>query len=264
MLSCSVRIYWVLLRAGFRRQAVYRLALVSGLVTNAFFGVIRTSVFTALYRQRPEVSGLARSDILTYIWLLEGMFAVIWASWIWEFAESVRSGDFAVELLRPGDPYLRLAAFDLGRSLNVLLTRLAPVLAVAAALLPLRLPTSPGGIAALLASLVMACVIAFQLRLLFGMTAFWTPDYKAVHSLLVPVLYLASGFVIPTDYFPGPLRAVVEASPLFALMMAPVRVAVGQSVATALAGQAVWLMVLGAGSRALLALASRRLVVHGG
>jgi hypothetical protein len=56
----------------------------------------------------------------------------------------------------------------------------------------------------------------------------------------------------------------VEASPLFALMMAPVRVAVGQSVATALAGQAVWLMVLGAGSRALLALASRRLVVHGG
>jgi len=57
---------------------------------------------------------------------------------------------------------------------------------------------------------------------------------------------------------------VVEASPLFALMMAPVRVAVGQSVATALAGQAVWLMVLGAGSRALLALASRRLVVHGG
>src|SRR6266487_3793259 len=95
MLTCSVRIYWVLLRAGFRRQAVYRLALVSGLVTNAFFGVIRTSVFTALYRQRPEVSGLTRSDILTYIWLLEGMFAVIWASWIWEFASSVRSGDFA-------------------------------------------------------------------------------------------------------------------------------------------------------------------------
>lgn len=74
------------------------------LVTNAFFGVIRTSVFTALYRQRPEVSGLARSDILTYIWLLEGMFAVIWASWIWEFASNVRSGDFAVELPSPGDP----------------------------------------------------------------------------------------------------------------------------------------------------------------
>jgi ABC-2 type transport system permease protein len=264
MLRCSVRIYWVLLKAGFRRQAVYRLALVSGLVTNAFFGVIRTSVFSALYRHRPEVAGLVRSDILTYIWLLEGLFGVIWATWVWEFAESVRSGDFAVELLRPGDPYLRLAAFDLGRCLNVLLTRLVPVLVLAAALLPLRLPTSPGGIAALAASLVMASVIGFQLRLLFGMAAFWTPDYKAGYSLIVPVLYLASGFVIPTDYFPAALRTVVEASPLFALMMAPVRVAVGLSAAAALAGQVVWLIALGAGSRALLALASRRLVIHGG
>jgi hypothetical protein len=30
-----------------QRQAVYRLALVSGLVTDAFLGVIRTSVFSA-------------------------------------------------------------------------------------------------------------------------------------------------------------------------------------------------------------------------
>jgi ABC-2 type transport system permease protein len=259
-----VRIYWVLLRAGYRRQAIYRLALVSGLVTNAFFGIIRTSVFTALYRDRPAVGGLARGDILTYIWLLEGLFGVIWASWIWEFAESVRSGDFAIDLLRPGDPYLRLAAFDMGRSLNVLLTRLGPALLLAALLLPLHLPTTPGGIAALAVSLAMAALIAFQIRLLFGMTAFWTPDYKAGHSLIVPVLYLASGFVIPTNYFPAALRALVEASPLFALMMAPVRVAIGQSVAEALASQAAWLVVLGAASRGVLALASRRLVVHGG
>jgi ABC-2 type transport system permease protein len=259
-----VRIYWVLLWAGFRRQAVYRLALLSGLVTNAFFGLIRTSVFSALYRNRPEVAGLVRGDILTYVWLLEGMFGVIWATWVWEFAESVRAGDFAVELLRPADPYLRMAAFDLGRSLNIMVTRLAPVLAVAAALLPLRLPTSAAGIAALAGSLLMASVIAFQLRLLFGMAAFWTPDYRVGHSLIVPVLYLASGFVIPTGYFPATLRAVVEASPLFALMMAPVRVAVGQSVITALASQVLWLAVLGVASRSLLALASRRLVVHGG
>jgi ABC-2 type transport system permease protein len=107
-----VRIYWVLLCAGSRRQAFYRLALLSGVVTNAFFGVIRTSVFSARYRNRPEVAGLVRGDVLTYTWLLEGMFGVIWASWVWEFAESVRSGDFAIELLRPSDPYLRLAAFD--------------------------------------------------------------------------------------------------------------------------------------------------------
>ena len=37
-----MRAYWAMLLAGFRRQATYRLAAVSGLATNAFFGVVRT------------------------------------------------------------------------------------------------------------------------------------------------------------------------------------------------------------------------------
>ena len=44
-----------LARAGFRRQSTYRLALVSGLGTNVFFGVVRTALFTALYRARGPV-----------------------------------------------------------------------------------------------------------------------------------------------------------------------------------------------------------------
>jgi ABC-2 type transport system permease protein len=259
-----VRIYWVLLVAGFRRQGVYRLALVSGLVLNGFFGIVRTTVFSALYRHHGRVAGLTIGDMLTYTWVLEGMFAAVWASWVWEFAESVRSGDFAIELLRPGDAYLRGAAFDLGRSMNVVATRLVPLLLLAAAVLPLHLPTTLSGVAALVVSVVLAVAIAYQLRLLFGMAAFWTPDYRAVYNLVTPVLYLASGFVIPTSYFPAALRAVVEASPLFALMMAPVRVAVGQSVAGALARQVVWLGLLGVASRSTLTYASRRLVVHGG
>ena len=57
-------------------------------------------------------------------------------------------------------------------------------------------------------------------------------------------------------------RAIVEAE--LALMMAPVRVAIGQSVAGALARQVVWLGLLGVASRSTLTYASRRLVVHGG
>jgi ABC-2 type transport system permease protein len=259
-----VRVYWVLLVAGFRRQGVYRLALVSGLVLNGFFGVVRTTVFSALYRHHGQVAGLTIGDMLTYTWVLEGMFAAVWASWVWEFAESVRSGDFAIELLRPGDAYLRGAAFDLGRSLNVVATRMVPMLLLAAVALPLHLPTTPAGIGALVVSVVLAVAIAYQLRLLFGIAAFWTPDYRAIYNLVTPALYLASGFVIPTSYFPAALRAAVEGSPLFALVMAPVRVAIGQSVGGALARQVVWLGLLGVASRSTLAYASRRLVVHGG
>jgi ABC-2 type transport system permease protein len=259
-----VRIYWVLLLAGYRRQAAYRLALVSGLITNAFFGVVRTTVFLALYRDRGRVAGLNVSDALTYTWLLEALFPLIWASWIWELPESIRSGDFAVELLRPGDPYLRIAAFDLGRSLNLLVTRAVPVLAVVAVVLPLHLPTSAVGALALTASVTLAMVNAFQVRFLFCTAAFWTPDYRAVYALLSPLLYLAAGFVIPVDYFPGVIRGLVQATPLYSLMMAPVRVAIGHGAGAALAGQVLWLAALAAATRSVLALADRHLVVHGG
>ncbi|HWD46537.1 MAG TPA: ABC-2 family transporter protein [Actinomycetota bacterium] len=258
------RLYLALLGAGFRRQTTYRLALAAGLVTNAFFGVVRTAVFLALYRERDQVAGLDVGDALTYVWVLEGLFAVVWAPWFWEQAEAIRSGEFAVELLRPGDPYLRLAAFDLGRSVCVLVTRTVPTLAVAALVLPLRLPGTGGGLALLAASLVLAAAVSFQLRFLFGAAAFWTPDYRSMFLLVFPVLWLTSGFVIPVDFFPGPLRALVDWSPLIPLVMAPVRVATGRSAGLVVAGQVAWALVLWLAGRLVLAVASRRLVVHGG
>jgi hypothetical protein len=44
--------------------------------------------------------------------------------------------------------------------------------------LDLRLPATPGGLAWLAASLVLAAVVSFQFRFLFGSAAFWTPDYR--------------------------------------------------------------------------------------
>ena len=49
-----------LFAAGFQRQATYRLALISGLATNVFFGLIRTALFVALYDERASVGGLDR------------------------------------------------------------------------------------------------------------------------------------------------------------------------------------------------------------
>jgi ABC-2 type transport system permease protein len=145
----------------------------------------------------------------------------------------------------------------------VLATRTVPTLTVAALLLPLRLPGTLGGLALLGASLVLAAVVSFQLRFLFGSAAFWTPDYRSLFMLVFPVLWLLSGFVVPVDFFPGPLRALVDWSPLIPLLMAPVRVATGAA-GPALATQVAWVALLWLGGRAVLAQASRRLVVHGG
>ncbi len=104
-----------LFRAGVRRQASYRLALVSGLLTNVFFGVVRTALFVALYRNASDVGGFDEADALTYVWVLQALFGAIWTPWLFELPDRIRSGDFVSELTRPGDPLVRHFAFDLGR-----------------------------------------------------------------------------------------------------------------------------------------------------
>lgn len=256
--------YAALFVAGFRRQATYRAALLTGLAANVFFGVFRSAIFLTLYRQTDRAGGLDLADALTYVWVLQVVFGVVFALWMWEYPESVRSGNFVVDLLRPGDPLVRLGAVDLGRSSFVLLCRGMPQLLLPGLFVDLHLPTSAGGALLLAASLVLCMVTAFELRFLFGSTAFWTADYRGWWTVSFGALWLTAGFWVPVEYFPGALRWVAEHGPSAALLAMPVRAATGRGALAAVGLQLWWAVAIGVACRAVMAWAERHLVVHGG
>jgi ABC-2 type transport system permease protein len=251
-------------RAGFRRQSRYRAGLAVGVAANVFFGIIRTALFVALYRQRAVAGGLTLADSLTYVWVIQTVFGVVFVSWIWEFADSVRSGDFVVDLIRPGDVLGRLLALDLGRSVFSLVTRGLPQLLVASLVLDLRLPTTVTGVAGLAVSFGLCAAVAAELRFLFGSMAFWTPDYRGWWTFLFSIIWLGGGFLVPVEFLPDAARWIAGHSPLAALLTMPVRVATGRGVAGALAIQMAWAAAAYLLCRWVMANAERRLVVHGG
>jgi ABC-2 type transport system permease protein len=253
-----------LFAAGFQRQATYRLALLSGLATNVFFGVIRTALFVALYDQKEAVGGLGRSEALTYVWVVQSLFGIVWAMWIWELPDAVRSGAFEAELTRPGGVLGRLLVFDLGRMANLALVRATVPLLGAALLLDLTVPTTVAGWALVPVSVGLAAVMGFCVRFLIGASAFWTPDFRGVYSLAFPLVWFLSGFLIPVEFFPSGLRQVAQFGPLAAMLAAPVRVVTGRGVAGALALQLLWAAVLLVACRAVLAAGERRWVMTGG
>lgn len=250
--------------AGFRHQSSYRFALVSGLATNTFFGLVRTAVFLAVYQARDEVASLDVADALTYVWVLQAVFGVLWAPWMQELPRRIRSGEWTAELTRPGSLLGRFFAFELGRTASLLLFRAPPPLAFAAVVFDLRLPTTALGVLALVTSIVLAGTAATVVRFLVGSIAFWTPDFRGVYALIFGPLYLLSGFVIPLEFFPGVVGAVAEAGPLSALLRAPVAVATGREVALSLASQVIWIGVGVAVCALVLDRATRRMVVFGG
>jgi ABC-2 type transport system permease protein len=253
-----------LFAAGFRHQSSFRFALVSGLATNTFFGLVRTAVFLAVYRSRDEVGGLDVAAALTYVWVLQAVFGILWAPWMQELPHRIRSGEWTAELTRPGPLLPRHLSFELGRTASLLVFRAPIPLLLAALLFDLRLPTTVPGVAAFVLSLVLAGAAATLVRFLVGSIAFWTPDFRGVYALVFGPLYLVSGFVIPVEFFPGALRRIAEAGPLGALLRSHAAVATGRDVVPALVSQVVWIGVGAALCTLVLDRATRRMVAFGG
>lgn len=133
-----------LVRAGFDRHATYRMASLAGLVTNSVFGLLRVAVLLAVVGAAGPVVGYDAAAVVTYVWLGQGLIAVVnlWAGG--ELSERVRSGEIAVDLSRPWDLQSALIATDLGRAAHAVVVRLVPPVVLGALLFPFRWPVRPG------------------------------------------------------------------------------------------------------------------------
>ncbi len=91
-----VRLYVEVAKRAFARFLTYRAASVSGLITNAFFGVMISYVFIAAYQGRVVEAGWTERDALTFVWLGQALLMPVYIFAWWEIALTIRSGDSGV------------------------------------------------------------------------------------------------------------------------------------------------------------------------
>jgi ABC-2 type transport system permease protein len=263
-----VRLYWELARLGFQRAAAYRAAALSGAITNTFFAFLRAYLFIALYQARPEAGGYNLSDALTFVFITQGMAALVEIFTWWPIAETVKTGAIVSDLSRPYDYELAWLAQDWGRGLFQLLARSVPPVLVGMLFFDVRPPAGGVQLLALAVSLWLAVTISFAWRFCLNLSAFWLTDYRGVAGLGGLVALLLSGFLEPVAMFPDAVRTAVYLLPFAAYVAIPIDVYLGKvtggELLAALALQAFW---AGAGlliGRLVLAAALRKLVVQGG
>ena len=260
-----LRPYLRLVGAGFRRHSTYLAASLAGLFTNTVFGLLRVAVLLAVVGQSGSVAGYDAADTGTFVWLGQGLLAVVL---LWpdrELAQRVRSGDIAIDLARPWNLQMALLAQDLGRAGHAVLVRLGPPVAFGALVLPFRWPQSPWTVLFFAVSTALAVVISFAVRFLLDLTSFWLLDNRGVASVYMSVSGLACGLTVPLAFFPDGLRTALYATPFPAMMQTPIDVFSERGAPTALlAHQVVWAVVALAAGQFVLTRATRKLVVQGG
>lgn len=261
-------VYWRLVKAGFRRQSYYRLAMFAGLVTNVVFGFVRAAVLTAAVAANSDFGGYDHGTIGAYTWLSQGLLGAI-AFWtLPDIVERIRSGDVAIDFLRPIDIQFAHLAEYLGRALCTLIPRALPSVAIGALTFGLAMPDTAGPYLLGAISLLLAVAISFLSMFAVCLGGFWLVETRGLRALHMICGTFLAGLFAPVHLFPGWLQAIAYATPFPSMLQLPIDVLSGRTAGVGalyiVAVQLFWLATLIAVGQALLRAGRRKLEVQGG
>jgi len=260
--------YLAILRSRFLTLLQYRAAAIAGAGTQLFFGLVRMMIFEGFYRSSTTPQPMDAAQTVTYIWLGQALLLLGMLDVDRDVAGMIRSGSIVYEMARPIDLYsLWFARAVSGRAAPMVM-RAIPIAIISGLLFGLAAPASLAAGVLFVTAVVGGLLLAAALIVLMTTSLLWTLSGEGIYRLSAPFIFFFSGIVIPLPLFPEWLQGVVAVLPFRGLLDTPFRIYMGllagPAAFWALAHQALWIVLLTAMGRALLARATNRLVAQGG
>jgi ABC-2 type transport system permease protein len=262
-----MQVYLMVARQAFRRSATYRAAYISGMITNAFFGAMLCYVFVAVYGSQRIVANYSVNDTITYLWVAQAMIS-IGGAWVTaDLSRAIRSGDVAVELMRPWNYYLFWLSQQLGeRAFNFVLRGILTYL-IGVVLFAARLPALVD-LPAFLLAIILAILTSAALNFVWNASAFWFLDNQGVVTIGSVLTMFFSGFLVPLAFFPPWLATIAQLLPFRAITSIPAEIFLGKlrgaDLWLALGVQCLWAALLTSAALLLMRRAMQKLIIQGG
>jgi ABC-2 type transport system permease protein len=271
----AMRPYAAVFRARFQLLLQYRAAALAGFGTQCWWGAVKVMVFAA-FLSGPVASPMTLRQTVDYIWLGQALLMMLPWSADTELARMVRSGDIGYERLRPLDTYAYWYARAVARRTATPLLRAIPMVLAAGVLLPafglgrwgLAAPNGWTAAALFAISLVLVIALASAFSTILDLLVVLTLSERGVNTFVAPLSIVLSGSLIPLPLLPDWLQPVMRHQPFAGLLDFPLRIysghLTGEAALTALAWQAVWVLVLIVLGRTVTTRVMAKLQVQGG
>ncbi len=268
-MRATVRVYWRILVAGFRRQSAYLAAAFGGLVANTTFGLLKVAVlFATVEAAGGELDGYDVGLMSTYIWLSQGLLGSVNMMGRTEIAERIKDGDIAVDFLRPLDVHAAAVTTEVGRSLFALIPRGIPSVLIGALVVGMELPGTAAPYLLGAVSLVLGIVISAATVYLVAAAGFWLVETRGLQILYMVLSGFLAGLFVPIALFPQWLQVVAQATPFPSMMMYPIDIISGRAdldvSLVLLLAQVAWLAGVATLGQVLTRAGRRHLEVQGG
>jgi ABC-2 type transport system permease protein len=259
---------------GFRRYATYRQATLAALATNTMFGFLRSYVLLAVLGATATagggtVAGYSGPQLMSFVWLGQGLIGVV-TLWGWtDLADRIRSGDVVMDLLRPQHPVVTYLGQDLGRAAYAFLVRFVPPVLLGAIFFDLWLPRRPVTYLLGAISILLSIVVCFACRFLVNSCSYWLLDNNGPLVLWSLGSGVLGGLYFPLRFLPAwAMWTLWLGTPFPSILQAPLDVITERGghpgPALMIGLQLIWMVVLLALCALVQRRAERKLVVQGG
>ena len=224
--------YLSVFKISFQQEFAYRTNFIMWRVRNVmqiflvFF--LWSSVFADPQR---EIFGYNRDKILTYVFGILLLRALVLSARAVDIAGEISKGDLTNYLLKPISYFKYWFTRDISsKALNLSFAAIEAALLFAILKPPFFIQTNPSQIAIFLVFLVLAVVMFFSLLILVNLATFWLPEsgWAAQFLIIAIITEFLSGAVFPIDILPKFIQQILYALPFPYLMFFPLQVYLGK------------------------------------
>ncbi|MDA8193783.1 MAG: hypothetical protein M0Z53_07290 [Thermaerobacter sp.] len=261
-----MELYWVLARSAFRKNTAYLAAHLATNVGSLLFGLVYIALWRAATRGH-AVGSYSAATLAGYIALGQ---TVLWLTTFLPrdlgLSALIRSGQIAVELIRPAGFLPRTAASASGEVLYNLVFRSLPMALVFTLLgvFPLQRVAGAGRLPAFFVALLLGVLTGILIQYLIGLSAFWTTETRWARRLYFALTMFCGGQLLPLALMPAILRHILVWLPFQSMLYFPVSVWLGLARGLQWWSAAIWTALLWSLAAWMTRRAMRRLAVQGG
>lgn len=215
-----------------------------------------------------SANGINFHDMVTYAILNTIVAAILMNGLFRDADERIRTGNIAIDLLRPLYYPLCLFADQLGKSVFQLVFAVLPTLLVATLLFGFTAPSSLSNALAFVVAIILALAISFALGYLVALLAFWFLTTLHFEWALMGLTTVFSGSFLPLWFFPPGWAELARALPFQFLGFVPAAIYMGKlannDIWSTLTIGIVWTLTLLGITVWIWSASMKRLVVQGG
>ncbi len=212
-----LRVYWVLIKAGWARALEYRAQIVIWLIS-FLFPLIMMTVWLAVVDQGGPAAGWTRTDFIAYYVAALLVNRLTWAPVVWDWDRDLRTGDLSMKLVKPLDPFHHFVSEQIGWQIFFLVL-VVPGICIASLFVPaIRYPLTAPRLLAFAAAVIGGFIMNTLMGTTFAMLGFWSTQTRNLFSLWWGVGQFLSGWIAPLAMFPAGVRQVAYLLPFRSLL----------------------------------------------